>query len=262
MTELKQYMSALMKNVRLPSNKRVILTLFIAVIFSINASIIYAETLTYKASYGPLRLGTVTFEVNIDNHSEESLQTERATVQSNPLVFLIRFYGIYESKLLSDGRSEYFKGTEYSGGDTLITTYHFIHEDSIMVRTIREYSDSGLIESDTIKLQETTYDGIAAIHYVRSNIMNPGKSIIYSLYEDNYGPVIINVTDRVERIRLKSLDKDFNARFVEGEILFKGVAGWSGRYEAWISNDENAFFLRANVKIFLGSIKLELVSVD
>lgn len=58
------------------------------------------------------------------------------------------------------------------------------------------------------------------------------------------------------------MGKDFNDRFVEGKILFKGVAGCSGRYEAWISNDNNALFLTAKVKIFLGSIKLELVSID
>ena len=251
-----------MKIVRLPSNKRVILILFIVVFFSINASIIYAETLTYKAYYGPICLGTVKFYVNLDKQGEDSLSTERAIAQTNPLFFFISFYGDYESKFLSDGRSRLFIGTEYSGGDTLITTYHFNHEDSLMARTIRGYDDSNITKSDTIKMQGPTYDGIAAIHYVRSIIMNPGKSIIYSLYEDNYGPVIINVTDRVERIRLKSLDKDFYARFVEGEILFKGVAGWSGRYEAWISNDENAFFLRANVKIFLGSIQLNLVSIE
>lgn len=251
-----------MKIVRLPSNKRVILILFIVVFFSINASIIYAETLTYKAYYGPICLGTVTFEVNIDNHSEESLQTERSTVQSNPLIFFIHFYGLYESKFLSDGRSKFFTGIEYSGGDTMETTYYFNHDDSLIVRTIREQTGSSEMQTDTIKVQGPTYDGVAAIHYVRSNIMNNGESIIYSLYGDNYGPVIVNIRDRVEKIHLKSLDKDFDARFVEGEILFKGPIGWSGRYETWISNDENAFFLRANVKISLGSIKLKLVSIE
>jgi len=251
-----------MKMISTLVNKKVVLTLLISLLFLTNASIVQAETLTYKVYYGPICLGTVKFHVNLENQNEDSLNTERAIAQTNPLLFFISFYGDYESKFLSDGRSRLFIGTEYSGGDTLITIYDFNHEDSLIARTIREHSDSSITKSDTIKLQGPTYDGIAAIHYVRSNIVNPGKSIIYSLYEDNYGAVVVNVTDRVEKIAMESLNGVFNARLVKGEIRFKGMAGWSGKYETWVSNDDKAFILKAKVKIFLGSIQLYLASIE
>ena len=105
-------MSSLINMIRMHLDKRVVLKSLISILFLLNASSIYAETLTYKAYYGPIRLGTIKFHVNLESQIEDSLNTERAVVQTNPMLFFINFYGDYESKFLPDGRSKLFTGTE------------------------------------------------------------------------------------------------------------------------------------------------------
>ena len=115
---------------------------------------------------------------------------------------------------------------------------------------------------DTIKLLGATYDGLSAIHNICRGKIQLQQDRFYSFYETTYGPVDLKFLERFDNVRVKALDRNVRTRVLEGEILFEGTAGWSGKFKAWLSNDPRPVFVQAKLRVFLGSIKVTLESME
>ena len=50
--------------------------------------------------------------------------------------------------------------------------------------------------------------------------------------------------------------------YVNGTFLMKGVAGLTGPYEGWFVGSNRRIPVKANLKVFLGSIVVELDSIN
>ncbi len=231
-------------------------------LFAGASPVLARETLTYKISYGPFRIGTIILQTSSERRADEVSYTVRAIVRSKPAVFFARFFGVYESECAEDGYPRRCSVTELSHGDTVRSVYSFDYQDSLLIRRLFDAEPSGEARLDTITLLGATYDGLSAIHNIRRGKIQLQQGRFYSFYETTYGPVDLRLLERFDDVRVKALGRDVRARLLEGEILFEGTAGWSGKFKAWLSNDPCPVFVQAKLRVFLGSIKITLESME
>ena len=74
----------------------------------------------------------------------------------------------------------------------------------------------------------------------------------------------INFTDEFEMMKVAACDTPVRCRRIDGNAKWVGnsFAGMKGPFIGWISDDSAAIPLKAELKIFLGSIVLELESTN
>jgi hypothetical protein len=83
---------------------------------------------------------------------------------------------------------------------------------------------------------------------------------IPTLLGGRFYPTIIDYCGPAEFIDVDAYDKPISSFRYEGSAEWDGkaTAGLSGSYTGWLSNDISKVVLRAKMKIFLGSINVEL----
>ncbi len=71
---------------------------------------------------------------------------------------------------------------------------------------------------------------------------------------------MLDFTGPIENVEIDAFDRPIRTRKYTGFADWKGgtSAGLSGEFTGWVSDDEAAIPLQAEMKVFLGSIRLEL----
>jgi hypothetical protein len=124
----------------------------------------------------------------------------------------------------------------------------------------RSTQDSTKSISKIVPFEDPIYDGMTMIFFARDHIMECNTLTIDAMVEDKKGPVIFNFTGEEKSIELDALDREIDCYYLDGEFKIKGIAGVTGPYEGWFSKDEQRVPVYAKMKVFVGSVKLELDS--
>jgi hypothetical protein len=59
-------------------------------------------------------------------------------------------------------------------------------------------------------------------------------------------------------VRITALDSPIDCYYIDGEIKTKGIAGVTGPYKGWFAADGQRPPIKAELKVFIGSVKVEL----
>ncbi len=256
-----------------PSNlKRIILILLIISVSIVAAGFSFASeaynSYVFKIKYGPLRIGTLVLDLDIPHPKKDSVQCNRITIDSNPNVFIVDFHNRYQSFMdRQHDRLISIRSVDYEYPDSSITTYNFDYSDSLYhVKTIKYLSSENgepvVSISKDVKLKGRTFDLPTLLILFQKYKTELPFDRFYSFIDDKYGPVELNISDRLKSQSLENSDFEREIRFIEGFLGFKGVAGWTGYFSAWITNDEDSYPVKASLKVFLGSINIKLHKIE
>lgn len=215
------------------------------------------EWLSYKVKWGFIRLGTV----EITQQRVDSLQPERFVVKitgdSRPLPF-IDVYFINESVLDPtrpvNENFNLFLGREQQR----VTTYSFDKVNRKIYMALRE--NGALTATDTLYDKYIAYDAGGVLMMMRMLCGYDTTAYLPTLSEFQLKGTDLVFTDEAKLIKVSAIDTPILARYFEGIAHWVGTswAGVRGPFSGWISADEAAVSLKINMKIFLGSITLEL----
>lgn len=214
------------------------------------------EELTYKVSYGILRLGTVKMITEDVDWSTDSLCTIQCEIKSNPLIPFVHVDSEMESIVDRDGKPVKFTSWEYSKTDTTREAKVFDHKNNQIIATFDNFSTNETT-IDTMKMPGMTYDGISAIYGVRTGNLS-FEDDIYSFYKRSSGKVDLKKSTKTYDFNVRRIDREFEAHRLEGKLHFEGIAGWTGKLKAWVNSTNPQFILAAHLKILVGSIKIRL----
>ncbi|MCK5076326.1 MAG: DUF3108 domain-containing protein, partial [Calditrichia bacterium] len=101
---------------------------------------------------------------------------------------------------------------------------------------------------------------MSLIYYARIHCYENIKDTLDVIYEGRPGKLEINFTGKKEFVSIESSSEKLPSHYINGRAFFKAIAGFGGKYEGWFSTDSSHVPLKAKMKVFIGSVELELES--
>ena len=221
------------------------------------------ETLQYKVKWGFFRLGTITITQQQCDSDRSGTSLLTMTVHSSSGLPFINVH--FVNKSYKTLRSLWMsQETIISGEDSSEQTTYW--EDSATSTLYCSKAGNRMEQSslDSLHIQGTCYDALGLFMMARLYSASNQVVIVPTLNESAVKETEINFTGESELVEVAALDTPVRCRRVEGNAKWVGnsFAGMKGPFTGWISDDEASIPLRAELKIFLGSIVLELESTN
>ncbi|MBS4033698.1 MAG: DUF3108 domain-containing protein [Ignavibacterium sp.] len=220
------------------------------------------ETLIYKVKWTFIRLGTITIKT-ISVPDDLDFVRISMQVQSNPTLFFISTNEYNETLVdIRNCMSKSYFGDHRNGGDRLLLHSSFDEASGSCV--FREFDDviKKNTKVDTIYNSPRYVDGPSLFFFTRA--FSKSK-IIHKV------PTLINGEIKNTKLIFTDEKKEFEIDAFQFPVIAKkyyGIADWeggtsqglSGEFLGFITDDEAAIPVYAEVKVLLGKLKIELES--
>ncbi len=221
------------------------------------------ERLEYSVKWWIFRIGTIvtTTEKIVDTTQRGSYRV-RIALDSNPDLFFIHVKSRYESILThSPLRCIQFIGHEIEGKDTLVT-YYWIDDSLRQVKMEQwKYPAGKKIKEKVQDSLDAFYEGASLVFLARQMLHSGLQINAPTVVDMDFFTTTINFTEKTKQISLGVLDHPVEGKELYGKAHFvgKSLAGFSGDFRGWFSNDKAAIPLRAEMNITLGTATIELI---
>lgn len=210
------------------------------------------EKLYFNINYGFVNAGTATMEVAdlIDYNDHPAFQIV-STAKSNN--FFSTFYpvrdrveSIFDAVGLFSWR---FEKVLREGSYRQNLKYEFDQMNHKVA-----YKD------DTLDIASYCQDALSVLYYVRTQKLEPGKSIFVDNFTDgkNY-PLEVKVLRR-EKVKVEA--GDFDCLVVEPLLRSSGIFKHEGRLTVWLTDDRLRMPVQMKSKVVVGSITAELTGYE
>jgi len=231
-------------------------------IVSTNKVFYSGETLVYKVKWTFLRIGTITIRTTSCENNPDCIKVSMLVVSNPSIPFLdIHEYNetiIDRQTLMSKSFYAFFQ----NGGDGTKYYTNYNDESKTAVRKVYDVETQKFTDTATIYNCPGYVDGPSLFFFTRIN-SNLHKTInVPTIIEDKIQSTKIIFTNTKEEIEIDALDYPIIARQYFGCANWEGGSSQSlsGDFMGWISDDDAAVPVYAEVKVLLGNIKMELES--
>ena len=220
------------------------------------------EELRYKAKWKFIRLGTVIVRTLRDHNSEDPQDFKVVMqVESNPdLAFLwIREWNesLMDPATLSSKR---FRGKHRNGDSYVDIRQSYDRQRRTAVYTESDGNTGTIVSSDTLNNVDSYVEGPSLFFYTRCISHSIGVKRVPTLVKGRIAATELSFGGDYEEVEIGAVDHPVRTRRYQGHAEWTGgsSAGVTGEFTGWISDDEAAVPIAAEMKVLIGSIRLEL----
>jgi len=222
------------------------------------------EELRYKVKWTFFRLGTVTLKAVRDSccHGAGEIKLIM-TVESNPDLSFVWIREFNESVV--DENTSYSKRfhARHRNGETYLEVWHEF-DPNLRRATWRmvDKNTGALLRSDTLSDATSYVEGPSLFFFTRCISHRTGTTVVPTLVEGKIAPTDLSFEAGTDNLEIDAFRYPVRTRKFTGVAHWQGgtEAGLSGAFTGWISDDDAAVPVVAEVKVILGSIRLELES--
>jgi hypothetical protein len=112
---------------------------------------------------------------------------------------------------------------------------------------------------DTIRLPGVPIqDGISLVYFARALVRMQGARSVPTLSYGEVGETFFNAGRPVSTISIDAWKKPIRVVQLSGKLKLRGIFGLTGDYVGWFSDDTALVPIAAEMKVLLGSIRIEL----
>lgn len=220
------------------------------------------EDLRYKVKWNFVRLGTVTIRTLRDSTCTGPNDFKLVLiVESNPYLGFIWIYDWNAS--LMDANALFAKSfhARHRNGDDCVEIRHVYDKMTRKALFSQVDGNSGkTLNDDTLTDVNPFVDGVSLFFYSRCVSRSNGVWNVPTMVNGKISPTQLMFDGATEYVEIDALDWPVRTRRYTGNAEWVGgtSAGLSGKFTGWMSDDEAAVMVRANMQILLGSINVEL----
>jgi len=219
------------------------------------------EELTYKVKWSFIRLGTLKLHVNDTlQYNGNLVYHVRLYIDSNPLLFFVNMHSVYDSYVDEKFRIHLFWADEKIDNITYKAEYQFDYVDSLIHVNMTSLQDTNQTIIKDLPLDSQTQDGAAMIFYARANTEFTRTDTITSFFEAKKGKIVINFKGVSGQEKIDALESPLKTYYLDGVVRMKAIAGLTGPFQGWFAVDRQRPPLKAKLKVFIGSVNVELES--
>jgi hypothetical protein len=216
------------------------------------------ERLRYKVSWHFIRLGTMVIQQQLAEANDTSKFVVKMHAESDPSLSFINVFFANQSLLLSHAPTNLDHALESGRGKKTRKFYRYDSTSKCMV--METYVNGQIIDRGSLAYDGAYYDAVGLFMLIRCL---SGSGLTFS------APTIsgmqlknteLRFTNEVREFKTGALKQPVKGRRLEGKIgwVDKSSGGMTGVFNVWISDDEAAIPLKAEFRISLGAIALEL----
>ncbi|HCY76714.1 MAG TPA: hypothetical protein DHV28_12410 [Ignavibacteriales bacterium] len=251
------------------------LIIYLLFVFVFNVSSVYSqntvgtskvfysgETLVYKVKWTFIRIGTITIKTNLNEDNPDYIKVSML-VESNPS---IPFLNIKEYNETVIDRQTFMSNSYYgyyeNGGDGTKYYTKYNEDSKSAIWKVYDVTNHRLTDSTTIYNCVRYVDGPSLFFFTRVN-SHQGKTIkVPTIIDGKIESTKLVFTGTKEEIEIDALDYPIITRQYFGFADWEGGSSQSlsGDFMGWISDDDAAIPVYAEVKVLLGKLKIELES--
>lgn len=228
--------------------------------FDNNTKTFLEEKFTYDVSWLFIHIGTITITTeSIEQRPDlKKIIVDIKTASGLPFIDIDEYNVVIMR--LSDGMTMYYDVIEKQDGKKVEAKCNFYEKENLAVYEVKDFYNKTLIRKDTLRYNKPYLVGSSLIYYTRL-ILNPGSvKSVPTMLGGNFYKTILNYCGPVEFIEIDAFESPIRTFKYEGNAEWDGkaTAGLSGEFTGWISDDDASVVISAEMKIFLGSIDIEL----
>jgi len=225
------------------------------------------EVLQYKVKWTLFRLGTLTFRTFRDSTCRGLHDYKVALyAESNPDIGIIWLRGYFESTM--DAASLTSKGVWVLERDRekFIETRATLDEETRRLGyLILDKNTGDTIVEDTLENVISCCQCPSLLSFARSVSDRTGLYRVPTFVDRTMATTEVIFRGEKEEIEIDALESPVRTRMFSGETKWgegKGVAGFSGHFSGWFTDDDAAVPVRAEMKVIVGSVVVELEKWD
>jgi hypothetical protein len=220
------------------------------------------EELQYKVQWNFMRLGTIVLRTERDTSSQDSsLYRVTMNVESNPALVFISIHEHNESLVSRfDVHSMKYLGTHCSGGDSSEIQYTYDRASRRVSYAEKDLRGGTLRYSGTLENVPPFVEGASLLFYARHK-SHSGKAYgVPTMVNNRLHKTRLDFSGAAEDLEIDAVPHPVRSLRYGGTAEWKGgtSAGLSGEFTGWVSDDDAAIPLRAEMSVLVGSITIEL----
>jgi hypothetical protein len=220
------------------------------------------EILKYKVKWTLLRLGSITIETTLDsNYRNQDHFRISMAVQSSSYIPFIYIDEINQTLVdRADGMSKYFYARHKSGSDDIEINTSYARDFRQVFFSLKDLKQNTYKRLEIIHNVPPYLDGPSLFFFARRNVHSNKQILVPTIIDGKIEETKLDFKDSLEYIEVSAIPSPVRTKYIEGFALWEGgtSAGMSGNFKVWISDDEAAIPIQAEVKILLGSLVIEL----
>ena len=231
-----------------------------------NPAVQINETMMFEASYLFFKIGSVKFQAlgKVEYNGIPSYHL-RAHIDSYAGVPFVNFHSVYDT--YADARTLfclYNLRTQKDGNSLVYTATNFEFDQK---RIECDQSQKGkLIKEVSLPLDSNYTNGVSFIYYLRKACqIAQGKSATLNIpiIDDTVrSTVTLTIDEKKEACDVNAFSFPLDSYRLSGHINFTGTFGITGDFVGWMAADSSAVPLKANMKVLLGSVVVQLKEID
>lgn len=215
------------------------------------------EFFIFEVHYGFINLGTVEVEWKRDVEWEgESFYQLDMTIKSNPSFPFVGDHRVVYSSLFQIENGQ-LRDRRFWRDDL-----HDNEFDRVLVEIDREADEVRFFERgealDTLNIVEPATGGSLIFFFARTFVESTEPYLLQVYTENERFQVTASGSDEVEMRSYSAFTKPIPTYLSAGTTNIKGPFGFSGDFKSWFSTDDMRVPLEAEVRIFLGKVKVKL----
>ncbi len=214
------------------------------------------ETLRYKVKWGFIRLGTIEIHQEV-NSQDQTKFIVSMIIRSASGIPLVNINKNSQSILQANApRNIYFKTT--SANDAVVYQFDFA---SSKIRMEGKEEGTQPVNKEMPYVDEY-YDALGFLMLARCVSHSVQSMIVPMIMDYQIKTTRLQFEHSLEEIEVDAIDDEILARKFQsiGSWENKASGGMNGNFSCWVSADAAAVPLKAEMKIAVGSIKVELES--
>jgi hypothetical protein len=221
------------------------------------------EKLQYKVMWGFFRLGTIVITQEPFHSGPANSCLISMSVRSSRGLPFINVHFVNNSRK-SPTALRVSEETITTGEDSTERTIYWCDTTSGMLYCTILNKRNPFVSLDSVRIQGPCYDALGLFMLARLHGPQEDTMVVPTLNDFSIRETEIHFTGETDEIKTTACDTPVRCRRIDGNAKWVGnsFAGMRGPFSAWITDDEASIPLRAELKIFLGSIVLELESTN
>jgi hypothetical protein len=223
------------------------------------------EELFYEVSWAGINIGTIRLKTLSVIHSLQPMKRKAvAYIDSRPALPFIDAHLVAYTEMDSafNSLSSYSFEKQSDGWLKVLYRYQLSEKKIIVEEASQETLDSPSRDSvvrDTIDITKIPIqDGISLV-FLGRYLLRTQDSISYpTVSNEKLGETQFYPLRPHSKVKIKAWKKPIQVVELSGKMILEGILGLTGDFKGWFSNDTATIPITAEMKVILGSVKIEL----
>lgn len=225
------------------------------------AFVYVGEELTYRVSYLNITLGTVktVTEPFTTLNGQKSVKV-KVYIDSHPNIPFVSLHSVYESWLDTSATfsNKFTANTQMEDGKWEFDQYVFDYANKKIYAD--KFRDKQKVESKVMDIKKRYNDGASLLFAARALLLSKKSLRLPTVIMEDTVNTVINFQGNKEDVSIESSSYPVKSVYFSGDANWTGIYGLTGRFEGWFSDDAARVPLKAKMKVYVGSVTIELQS--